>query len=149
MNIGILAECYLNECIAREILKRIDIRGKLTHKKYYGRDRVLKEAKALIKRGQIDKALLVIDYEEGVNRLYLEKTLSSRDSVYEDKVIVGKDNSGRIIAVIFDPHPEDVLGIHNSRSKSREACRVIKQKGIQSKLENILGKLVEVLKKNL
>jgi len=149
MGIGVLAECYLNECIAKEILKRIGIRARPTHKKYYGRDRVLKEAKDLIKRGQIDKALLLIDYEEGASRYYLERVFSSRNNVYEEKVIVGKDNTGKIIAVIFDPHPENVLGVQDLRSKSKEACKIIKQKNIQNRLENILKKIVEILKENL
>jgi len=61
-------------------------------------------------------------------------------------VFLGKDNTGKIVAVVFDPHPEEVLGIRSPRSKSKEACKVIKQEDVQKKLEEITEKLLEFLR---
>jgi len=65
MNVKILAECYLNTCIANEITKKASVKTEIIHKRTFGREKILKEVKTYIKKDKLTKYfwLLIIKKE--------------------------------------------------------------------------------------
>ncbi len=122
MSIPVYAECYLNAAIAREVgrilaQKRSSLLLAVRHTAKLSRDRIVEN----MVRGRLEQGtpctLLVIDYEEGLNRRYLERYVVNKLSdvkVIEEssyRVIVGELTGylGRYVVVVFDPRPDDIL----------------------------------------
>ena len=148
----ILAECYLNECIAEKIAERIRRQTRVIHKYVFGRDRVLHE---LLRRGRenpSDKMLGIIDYEVGPARTYIDRNVEVNHKLFGDKILLGKLRKlNNVFAVVFDPNPEEVLNIKDEaikrKLKSRNACKTLGTLNLQDKTDDIVIQIVEALDK--
>ena len=87
VKLRVLAKCYANKCFA-EILEAsmegVTSVDSIVHTAKMGRDRVLKKAKQIAKGlGREELLLLVIDYERGPARRYVEAKFRVLRDLYE------------------------------------------------------------------
>ncbi len=113
VRLRVLAECYANKCFA-EILKTL-IEGvasvdSIVHSAKMGRDRVLRKAERTARSlGRGELLLLVIDYERGPARRYVEAKFRVLRDLYEGTLHIARSDDSKAIAVIFDPDIEEFL----------------------------------------
>jgi len=150
--IKLIGECYLNHCIAKRLvdeLKRIGIGAEtIAHRPRGGRDRILKEACDVVQKALRGPLIIVIDYEEGVMRRYVDSAVEFVCRV--GSVLVGKlRRCESVIAIVFDPKPEDVLNIpHHLRDevRSRTACSVVERRGdINAMVDMLVNELAHAV----
>jgi hypothetical protein len=109
----VLAECYANKCFA-EILEA-SIEGvasvdSIVHSAKMGRDRVLKKAEQAARGlGREELLLLVVDYERGAARRYVEVKFKVLGDLYGGTLRIARSDDSKAIAVIFDPDIEEFL----------------------------------------
>jgi hypothetical protein len=108
--VKIVAESKANTCFAKMIAKTLSLNTKINHTIVTGRDRVISKAKNIVKNLKDDeRVLLIIDYEKGNSRKFIDKNFE-KEAIYEDKIYIGKfKKSNKIIAIIFDSNIEDFL----------------------------------------
>lgn len=142
--VKILAESKANTCFAKIIAKTLNLNTKINHTIVMGRDRVISEAKNIIKNlKDNEKVLLIIDYEKGVSRKFIDKNFE-KEAIYEDKIYIGKfKKSNKIIAIIFDSNIEDFL--QKITSKHDENIKRLKH----GDLDEICKKIEEITKEKL
>lgn len=107
----LIAECYANKCVAdrlRSLLSPLIDREtrqfKVLHKYYSGRDRILNDVFEKARKDE-DLQIILIDYERGIARKYVEDNFELK-KVY-DKILVGTARDfNRLVAVVFDPDIE-------------------------------------------
>ncbi len=113
VKLRVLAECYANKCFA-EILEAsmedVVSVDSIVHSAKMGRDRVLKKAERTARSlGRGELLLLVIDYERGPARRYVEAKFRVLGDLYEGTLHIARSEDSRAIAVIFDPDIEEFL----------------------------------------
>ena len=151
-----LAECYLNRCIAQEVLQFLNAPSRIHHNPKLGRDKILKKIKGYIEKFPSEKFILFIDFEKGINRIYVEKNIANPLHVFGGKIIVGRFLKGNnVLIVVFDPYPEEVFKITSlisdqriARSlKSGKACDIIKSKpGIYEQVKEASEVIADTIK---
>ena len=113
VRLRVLAECYANKCFA-EILEA-SIEGvtsvdSIVHSAKMGRDKVLKKAERTARGlGRGEFLLLVIDYERGPARRYVEVKFKVLRDLYGGTLHIARSDDSKAIAVISDPHIEEFL----------------------------------------
>lgn len=113
VRLRVLADCYANKCFA-EILEA-SIEGvasvdSIVHTAKMGRDKVLKKAKRTARGLEREELLLlVIDYERGPARRYVEAEFRVLRDLYEGTLHIARSDDSKAIAVIFDPDIEEFL----------------------------------------
>jgi hypothetical protein len=113
VRLRVLADCYANKCFA-EILEA-SIAGvasvdSIVHSAKMGRDKVLKKAEqAAEDLGKEELLLLVIDYERGPARRYVEAKFRVLGNLYEGTLHIARSDDSKAIALIFDPDIEEFL----------------------------------------
>jgi hypothetical protein len=126
MQTCIVAECYGNKCVGEYL--RNAVGGKVYHQRNYGRERILRNIVKNI-RPRCNRLVVVIDYETGDARIFVEKNF--RLTQICERVLVGqgvKELAG-VVAVVFDPHIEAFakwLGLNpGDKLKRDEACNYL------------------------
>jgi len=154
----VFAECYANKCFAEEVKDGLEEAGssyrlKIVHKLVYGRDRILCKARRMWEEHKNTPMLLFIDYEEGPLRRYVEDFFPNRENIAGfSSVYVGRSHfAENLVAVIFDPHIESVLGAKADRDrkilKTEHACRKL-QFILASRLrlvEEVASKIISLI----
>jgi hypothetical protein len=164
VRLRVLAECYANKCFA-EILEA-SIEGvasvdSIVHTAKMGRDKVLKKAeRAAGGLGREELLLLVIDYERGPARSYVEVKFKVLRDLYGGTLHIARSEDSKAIAVIFNPDIEKslckVTGMYCRDDERRElksgdqdvVCRRLldamkpKLADIQSKIAGSLAELI-------
>ncbi len=113
VKLRVLAECYANKCFA-EILEA-SIEGvasvdSMVHSAKMGRDKVFKESRASHRRSwEGELLLLVIDYERGPARRYVEVKFKVLGDLYGGTLRIARSEDSKAMAVIFDPDIEEFL----------------------------------------
>lgn len=75
-----------------------------------GRDKVLKKAERAARGlGREELLLLVIDYERGPARRYVEVKFKVLGDLYGGTLHIARSDDSKAIAVISDPHIEEFL----------------------------------------
>jgi len=155
----LIAECYANKCFAQELEKFLKKEGpihvRVKHNQTMGRDRILRDIIRITER-ITDIVVAVIDYEEGIARVYIEKQFET--SSINGNVLLGiskrKDN---LLAIIFDPNIEEGLlckvnetlcrdPSYYEKIKSDKACNIVARYLKEKYIQSILRKLVAELK---
>lgn len=151
MQVLVMSECYLNKCIAEMFvrdLKKENINIKIKHDRTQGRDRILKEVDNWVKKRRIEaeKLILIIDYEEGISRRYINAFFGNLDTL-DKNIFVGR--RGKIIGYVFDPYMEKVLGVNDDQFKSENACEILRRKlSNDERLNEKVSDIVKVLTKH-
>ena len=162
MYLRLIAECYANKCFAdrlKDLLLRLGEREthrvNVFHKHYLGRDRILNE---VFKLSRIEKSLqiVIIDYERGIARKYVEASFELR--MVHEKILVGAArNFKNTVAVVFDPNIEEAFLCRIDKTlcydenkvrlvKSRRACNLLEKVLEQGPADEILNKLAREIK---
>jgi hypothetical protein len=149
VRLRVLADCYANKCFA-EILEA-SIEGvasvdSIVHTAKMGRDRVLKKAKrAAGGLGKEEFLLLVIDYERGAARRYVEVKFRVLGDLYEGTLHIARSDDSKAIAVIFDPDIEEFLCRVTGRY-----CRDDERRELKSGDQDVVcGRLLDAMKPRL
>jgi hypothetical protein len=149
VKLRVLAECYANKCFA-EILEA-SIEGvasvdSIVHSAKMGRDKVLKKAKRAtggLGRGEL--LLLVIDYERGAARRYVEVEFRVLGDLYGGTLHIARSDDSKAIAVIFDPDIEEFLCRVTGRY-----CRDDERRELKSGDQDVVcGRLLDAMKPRL
>lgn len=154
--LNLMAECYANESIAKEIKEILNNVGicvdKIYHSPTFGRDKVIAKAKRISKEKR--PLMIVIDFERGRSRKYIEELFEFEQ--ISDGIIAGFSKRFKIIAVVFDPNVEEAFlckilkegcDRHNilKKLKSKEANRIVKEillhNAAKDTLKNIVDKI--------
>jgi len=149
VRLRVLAECYANKCFA-EILEAsmegVASVDSIMHSAKMGRDRVLKKAKQIAKGlGREELLLLVIDYERGPARRYVEVKFRVLRDLYEGTLRIARSDDSKAIAVIFDPDIEGFLCKVTGRY-----CRDDERRELKSGDQDVVcGRLMDVMKPRL
>ncbi len=151
-----LTECYLNKCIAEEVIQLLNAPSRIHHNPKLGRDKILKKIKGYIEKFPGEKFILFIDFEKGINRIYVEKNIANPLHVFRGKIIIGHFLKGNnVLIIVFDPYPEEVLEINSLMSdprtarslKSDKACDIIKSKpGIYEQVKEVAEVIADTIK---
>ncbi|MGC9010489.1 MAG: hypothetical protein ACP5I7_07775 [Sulfolobales archaeon] len=151
-----LPECFLNKCFAELLLEELKVRGRIIHKGFFGGDRILKELKSVSRRVYGDeKIILIIDIENWRTSrgIYVRNIFKEYDRVDKIHVMIGAEKIGgdRVVAVIFDPKPEEVfnLDLDESELKSEDACNKIKKTSRYSEIMNIANQIATLIRKKI
>jgi hypothetical protein len=149
VRLRVLADCYANKCFA-EILEA-SIEGvasvdSIVHTAKMGRDRVLKKAKrAAGGLGREELLLLVIDYERGAARRYVEVKFRVLGDLYGGTLHIARSDDSKAIAVIFDPDIEEFLCRVTGRY-----CRDDERRELKSGDQDVVcGRLLDAMKPRL
>ena len=149
VKLRVLAECYANKCFA-EILEA-SIEGvasvdSIVHSAKMGRDKVLKKAeRATGGLGRGELLLLVIDYERGPARRYVEVKFKVLGDLYGGTLRIARSEDSKAIAVIFDPDIEEFLCKVTGRY-----CRDDERRELKSRDQNAVCKrLLDAMKPKL
>ena len=122
------------------------------HNPKMGRDRILKK----ILKNNLPPTLVIIDYERGVSRKYLEKQFDFVDTI-DNTILIGKSRKiPNKIAVIFDPDIEWGFLCKKTRDlcsnrqyyemiKSNRACNVLERYISQGQVQNVLSTIADKL----
>jgi hypothetical protein len=145
----VLAECYANKCFA-EILEA-SIEGvtsvdSIVHTAKMGRDKVLKKAERTARGlGRGELLLLVIDYERGPARRYVEVKFKVLGDLYGGTLHIARSDDSKAIAVISDPHIEEFLCRVTGRY-----CRDDERRELKSGDQDVVcGRLLDAMKPRL
>lgn len=151
--IQLVAECYANACFAEELKKKLRY-ARVVHKKTYGRERILR-----VLSNKKELAIGIIDYEEGIGRVYIEKQSEVIERITEDLLICkGVDKLKGKLLLVFDPRIEKFLirrakwlnsRNYQERIKSRMACDVLSKVLTSDEIMKIVDKVVDSLNKLL
>jgi len=146
----LFAECYANECLAQKLAQNLKDVEEITirHKEVYGRDTIIKILKKILagefKSPLVEGALVIIviiDYEKGDARKYIDNFFSQRQVITEG-VVLGTIRRVRkkIVAVIFDPNIEEAFlcKISDKLCRTESVHKRIKSKNARSFLEEFL-----------
>lgn len=137
----VLAECYANTCFAEAIAEGLGLDVKPHHTREMGRDKVLvKAVRALEGKLKDDEMeLIVIDYERGPARKYIDENFE-RKGMYEGKVYIGAfRGNGRLVAIIFDPDIEEFLCKLTGRYRDERERDALKRGGLDRVREELRG----------
>jgi len=167
LSLYIIPECYANKGVGELVKESIgnEFKGKVhvIHKKWFGRDRVLKEILKLIKTLKSDYVIAIIDYEEGLYRRYIDvirsgklKDLSCTEEGNIDSTLIIRCGS-RLKLIIFDSNIEHVLLRYDKelesnpmKYKGEKAEReIIKLYEKNTKFKEYLCSLVNIVTRNL
>jgi hypothetical protein len=149
MNLTILAECYANKCIAEMILEIIA--GELNvkrvrHNEKMGRDKVIAKAYRIGRSiGGDELLLIIIDYERGVARRYVDSNFNIKSTLYEGTVHIAISDKLKAVAIILDPDVEEFL-CRNARRYCNEGERGELKRGNQNRVCGKLQNLKELNK---
>jgi hypothetical protein len=155
MQTCIVTECYGNKCVGEYL--RNAVGGKVRHKPNFGRELILQDVVKEIKP-RCNRLIVVIDYETGDARAWVEKNF--RLTRICEKVWVGQgvNELAGVVAVVFDPHIEafaEWLGLNpGDKLKRDEACNYLqselkKNNGAGSQFENCIKRIAAAVRKFL
>jgi len=126
MQTCIVAECYGNKCVGEYL--RNAVGGKVYHQRSYGRERILRNIVKNIKP-RCSRLVVVIDYETGDARIFVEKNFRLTQICGKVWVGQGVNKLAGVVAVVFDPHIEEFakwLGFNpGDKLKRDEACNYL------------------------
>jgi len=149
VKLRVLAECYANKCFA-EILET-SIAGiasvdSIVHSAKMGRDKVLKKAeRAAGGLGREELLLLVIDYERGPARRYVEVKFKVLGDLYGGTLHIARSDDSKAIVVIFDPDIGESLCKVTGRY-----CRDDERRELKSGDQDVVcGRLLDAMKPRL
>jgi len=135
MELTVVPECYANACFAQRLVDILraahGVNTRVIHRRVSGRDRILNE----LERLQQDKVLVIIDYEVGPARKYIDENFNL-EKVVEGIYVGVFRHSQNVVAVVFDPRIEEAFICRFLRGrcsdvywkekvKSGEACSVL------------------------
>jgi len=141
VRVAMVSECYVNKAFA-ELLRRelhkskVNVK-KLIHKPKWGRDRIINEIRGFTKTLDINALILVIDYEEGASRAYISRLCDeSKLNLCGSKLhicqftkrIARRSGIRNIIAIVFDPRPEDFIERVLKEKLPFELLKVLKKR---------------------
>jgi hypothetical protein len=116
IKLRVLTECYANKCLAEELKKfLVDIANisSIRHSPKMGREKLLKIASRISENIEENELLLIIiDYERGLARKYIDTNFKIYSSLYNDAVHIAASvgfKKFKVIAIIFDPDIEEFL----------------------------------------
>ena len=164
----ILAECYANACIARELLRiireELGTPGKVRHSYKQGRDSIVSEIEKLAQRKRDQVVIAVIDYETGIARKYIEKRFTLHELGTDKQLLLGVSHQkGNVISIVFDPNIEEALLCRTQKKlcldpdqrrqlKSSKACsklrHFLRDSNTRSILHQLARKIIEVIHQN-
>jgi hypothetical protein len=155
MQTCIVTECYGNKCIGEYL--RNAVGGEVRHKRNYGRELILQDVVNEIKP-QCNRLVVIIDYETGNARSYVEKKFLLTKIC--EKVWVGQGVSrfAGIVAVVFDPHIEafaEWLGLNpGDKFKHEDACNYLyselkRSNDASSKFEDCIKRIAAAVRQLL
>ena len=142
----VVAECYANACIAREITRSLNIGVKLRHDVKMSRDKILKKIENL--RGELGESsylIAIIDYERGDMRKYIDLNFEFKEkNLFNGTVHIGVyKRDKRVIAVIFDPFIEAFLCKTTRRFCGDDEWGILKRGDINRVCRELLAVRVE------
>ncbi|MDK6028887.1 hypothetical protein QPL79_05880 [Ignisphaera sp. 4213-co] len=137
--IMLMAECYANNCIANmlkdTLVSKFNLSIRVSHKRKYGRDRIVNEVHNMVEKRIAQIIIAVIDYEIGISRKYIDENFSL-SRIREGLWIGASKRARNVITIIFDPNIEtflEALGYHISdlhELKGESACEKLEKAGI-------------------
>jgi hypothetical protein len=138
VRLRVLAECY-----AIEGVTSVD---SIVHTAKMGRDKVLKKAERTARGlGRGELLLLVIDYERGPARRYVEVKFKVLGDLYGGTLHIARSDDSKAIAVISDPHIEEFLCRVTGRY-----CRDDERRELKSGDQDVVcGRLLDAMKPRL
>jgi hypothetical protein len=147
----ILAECYANLCFAEKLKEFLGIEKiKFIHKKFYGRDHVIKKAERLS-----NNLIVIVDYEEGRYRVFIEKNFNL-EYVCQNILVGIRRGVKKYIAIVFDPNMEEFvksfrIKLEGKELKSKEAEKFFEKLSFfeMKDVKEILRKVAETALKYL
>ncbi len=148
VKLRVLAECYANKCFAE--IPEASIEGvasvdSIVHSAKMGRDKVLKKAERAARGLGGALLLLVIDYERGPARRYVEVKFKVLGDLYEGALHIARSEDSKAIAVIFDPDIEEFLCKVTGRY-----CRDDERRELKSGDQDVVcGRLLDAMKPRL
>jgi hypothetical protein len=120
MQTCIVTECYGNKCVGEYL--RNEVGGKVRHSRSYGLERILRNVVTEIKP-RCSRLVVVIDYEIGDARIFVEKNFRLTQICGKVWVGQGVNKLAGVVAVVFDPHIEEFakwLGLNPGGKLKRE-----------------------------
>jgi hypothetical protein len=116
------------------------------HSAKMGRDKVLKKAERTARGlGREELLLLVIDYERGPARRYVEAKFKVLGDLYGGTLHIARSDDSKAIAVIFDPDIEEFLCRVTGRY-----CRDDERRELKSGDQDVVcGRLLDAMKPRL
>jgi len=131
----VVPECYANACFAQRLVDILraarGVNPRVIHRRVSGRDRILN----ILKQLPQDNVLVIIDYEVGPAREYIDENFQL-ERVVEGIYVGVFRRSQNVVAVVFDPRIEEAFICKflrgrcsdvdwKGRVKSGEACSVL------------------------
>ena len=155
MQTCIVAECYGNKCIGEYL--RNAVGGEVRHRHNYGLELILQDVVKEIKP-RCNRLVVVIDYETGDTRLFVEKNFQLTQICRKVWVGQGVNKLAGVVAVVFDPHIEafaEWLGLNpRDKLKHKDACNYLyselkKDNNASSQFENCIKRIAAAVRKFL
>jgi hypothetical protein len=155
MQTCIVTECYGNKCVGEYL--RNEVGGGVRHKPYYGLERILRNIVKEIKP-RCNRLIVVIDYETGDTRLFVEKNFQLTQICRKVWVGQGMNKLAGVVAVVFDPHIEafaEWLGLNpGDKLKHKDACNYLyseleRSNDANSKFEDCIKRIAAAIRQLL
>jgi hypothetical protein len=152
MQTCIVAECYGNKCVGEYL--RNAVGGKVYHQRSYGRERILRNIVKNIKP-RCSRLVVVIDYETGDARIFVEKNFRLTQICGKVWVGQGVNKLAGVVAVVFNPHIEEFakwLGFNpGDKLKHKDACNYLhselkRSNDASSKFENCIKRIAAAIR---
>ncbi|WP_193322813.1 hypothetical protein [Pyrobaculum calidifontis] len=108
MELTVVPECYANACFAQKLVDILraahGVNPRVIHRRVSGRDRILN----ILKQLPQDNVLVIIDYEVGPARKYIDENFDL-ERVVEGIYVGVFRRSQSVVAVVFDPRIEEAF----------------------------------------